>query len=195
MKRCDETNKDQSRFVCAYQLSRALQSSFRCFAEENWRSRLFQVIGYGRHYCDLRRSSPQQYAQSLTLQQEVMNQLGLGSFQIEPEYGNFIDISFPHSKVPRHIDSAPDGFILLRCNFFLQKPEQGGEPIIEGEILQIQERSAWLVPASLCFHASTPVRGETNRIILSLGALLSRAHIPESAHHWLGKFSRCDGNK
>ena len=149
------------------------QNMFLEFAANNFETKSFQTIGYGRFYCALQRQNQRLYQRSLALQKQVMTRLGFPQFQPEPEYGNFIDVSLPSSRVPEHKDSAPDGFVLMRCNFFLQKPDLGGDPIIDGVIVDVKEREGWCLAASRSFHSSVPVSGKKNRIILSLGALIS----------------------
>ena len=98
-------------------------------------------------------------------------QIGVTTFTPEHMYGNFIGVNFEGGSVHEHRDPKNDrGFIHTRFNFLLQKPEEGGEPIIDGVIYPMEEGQGWINLASEWLHGSTPVVGNRPRIVLSLGA-------------------------
>ena len=101
------------------------------------------------------------------------NQIGVESFVQEHVYGNFIGVNFEGGSVHEHRDPKNDkGFIHTRFNFLLQKPEQGGEPIIDGIEYPMEEGQSWINLASEWLHGSTPVIGIRPRVVLSLGAYI-----------------------
>lgn len=70
-----------------------------------------------------------------------------------------------------HIDEAPFGMEHVRVNIMARKPDFGGNPVIAGVELNVNEGSAWLCMASKYVHASTPIKGG-ERVVLSFGALV-----------------------
>ena len=110
---------------------------------------------------------------------EVFKEFGLTPELEEPIFKNFtgnhyLDGAFVHE----HTDPAPDGYVHVRCNLMLQKPQEGGDPIIDGEKLNVQNGDLWICLASLEPHSSTPIKnGE--RFIFSFGSLISYTKIKE----------------
>jgi hypothetical protein len=99
------------------------------------------------------------------------SKIGVETFIAEHVYGNFIGVNFEGGSVHEHRDPKNDrGFIHTRFNFLLQKPEEGGEPIIDGVIYPMEEGQGWINLASEWLHGSTPVIGTKPRVVLSLGA-------------------------
>lgn len=96
---------------------------------------------------------------------------------VEPQYKVFTGVHFAAGAFTHHhTDPAPPGFVHVRCNVMLRKPQQGGNPIIDGETFEVSEGDLWLVLASLEVHGSEPVYG-TRRIIKSFGGLVPQASI------------------
>lgn len=91
----------------------------------------------------------------------------------EPMFGNFVgnhytDGAFTHP----HMDPAPKGYVHARCNWMVKKPKSGGDPVLDGVIVQVEEGDLWLCLASLERHGSTAISG-SQRLIQSFGALVS----------------------
>jgi hypothetical protein len=98
-------------------------------------------------------------------------EIGVDNFIPEHIYGNFIGVNLHDGNVHLHRDPRNDkGFIHPRFNFLVQKPEQGGEPVIDDVLYPMEEGQAWINLASEWLHGSTPVVGARARIVLSLGA-------------------------
>jgi hypothetical protein len=92
----------------------------------------------------------------------------------EPKFGNFISVHTENGFVHAHRDvSEVENFSHVRINFLVQKPIEGGIPIINGTELQIEESGCWLNLASRYIHSSTPVVGEKERVVLSLGSYIN----------------------
>ncbi len=103
---------------------------------------------------------------------EAFYEFNLNPTSVEPMFKNltgnhFQDGAFVHP----HTDPAPDGFVHTRCNLMLKKPKQGGNPIIDGEEIDVEEGDLWLCLASMEFHSSTPIKGG-GRLIFSFGGLV-----------------------
>ena len=97
--------------------------------------------------------------------------IGVDSFVPEHIFGNFIGVNFEGGSVHEHHDPRNEkNFIHTRFNFLLQKPENGGDPIINGAVYPMKEGQGWLNLASEWLHGSTAVLGKRERVVLSLGA-------------------------
>jgi hypothetical protein len=123
-----------------------------------------------RRFCNLNKTNNilknilQSYSDSL------FKKLGMIDAKPEPMFGNFIGVNLENGFVHEHKDSrANNGFYHVRINFLVQKPISGGMPVIEKQIYLVEENQSWLNLASEWVHSSTPVVGDKERIVLSLG--------------------------
>lgn len=103
---------------------------------------------------------------------EAFAEFGLKPTEVEPLFKNltgnhFQDGAFVHP----HTDPAPEGMVHTRCNLMLKKPKEGGNPVLDGEELDIEEGDLWLCLASMELHSSTPIKGG-ERLIFSFGGLV-----------------------
>ena len=126
---------------------------------------------------------PNQYGRRCSIQEnagfwkEAFLSFGLIPSCIEPQFKNFtgnhyLDGAFTHL----HTDNAPAGFDHVRCNLMICKPEHGGNPVLDGEEVVVDEGDLWLCIASRERHCSTPIKGG-ERIIFSFGALIPSIQI------------------
>jgi len=125
----------------------------------------FQPNGHGRRFL-------RHCAVDSDFTQEVFASFGINTFFDEPIFGNLIgnhclDGAFVH----RHKDSAPSGYHHVRCNFALQLPTFGGNPILGTKELQIKRGDMWICFASIEDHATTPISGG-QRLVFSCGAIV-----------------------
>jgi hypothetical protein len=103
---------------------------------------------------------------------EAFNEFKLTPQIVEPMLKNFIGNHYlDGAAVQEHTDPAPDGFVHTRCNLMLKKPSKGGNPIIDGEEIEVNENDLWLCLASLEKHYTTPIEGG-ERLVFSFGALV-----------------------
>lgn len=68
----------------------------------------------------------------------------------------------------------------LRFNFMVQNAEHGGNPIINDQMLTIPDNHGWYLFATDQNHRALPVKGDRERIILSLAYYIDPAYIPEA---------------
>lgn len=59
---------------------------------------------------------------------------------VEPRFGLFLSIIRSGGAVHDHRDFSPPGTRHLRCNLFLDLPEQGGRPVILEEPIHVAPR-------------------------------------------------------
>jgi hypothetical protein len=124
--------------------------------------------GYGRKYAK-ERTAP--------FLLEAFSAFNLTPKYVEPMFEIFTGIHYlsgAHTHI--HQDSAPQGFVHVRCNVMLKKPSSGGDPILDDEILDVEEGDLWLCLASLERHGSTPI-SEPFRIVKSFGSLIEEKQV------------------
>ena len=105
----------------------------------------------------------------------VLKILQICKYSEEPTYKCFLGCNLSGGEVHPHRDSAPMGKWHVRCNLMLSKPIQGGQPIIKGQPLELQEGDLWAFIPSQVVHWSSRVEGERKRFICSYGFLVNRA--------------------
>ena len=87
----------------------------------------------------------------------------------EPDHGWLVSIIAAGGEVHPHIDSSPPGMRHVRCNLFLQIPEGGGRPVIDGVPIDVSERMLLAFYPSERKHWSEPCIGMRERVMLSFG--------------------------
>jgi hypothetical protein len=119
-------------------------------------------------------------------------QIGVSEFIEEHMFGNFIGVNLTGGNVHPHTDPRHEnGYYHIRLNFLIQKPEIGGNPVIDHVEYQIKEGESWINYASEWWHASTPVEGNRYRVVLSLGAYVN----PEIVKTITAKINRTEDSK
>lgn len=99
---------------------------------------------------------------------------GFEFLQPEPLFRNFIGEHFlDGAHTHEHQDPSPEGFIHVRVNWMVKKPKSGGDPVINGKIISVDEGDLWVCFSSEERHASTPICGGIRKIC-SFGALVPR---------------------
>lgn len=102
----------------------------------------------------------------------VFSLFGLAPHLEEPIYKNFIGNNFLEGAyVKEHTDPSPKGFDHIRINYMIKKPNIGGDPVIDGELLTVSEEDLWICIANRERHGSTPISGG-ERLIYSFGSLI-----------------------
>ena len=99
--------------------------------------------------------------------------------QKEPELGDLLMNHYQNDACTHiHKDPAPKGYVHIRANVMIKKPNEGGDIIIDNETIEVKENDLWLVLASLENHGSTPIQnGE--RLIYSFGAIIEENNIKD----------------
>lgn len=155
----------------SYKIENAVDDGFRNyilkFVDDNFN--MFEVNSYGpgRFFMT--------HIKDGVIEQEMIklaHKFGIYEWKPEPLYGNFIGYNFEGSFIHPHRDKSPTGYTHIRFNIMISKPEKGGEPIIDGNIVDIEENDSWMCIASKQLHQTNPVIGNKRRIVLSLGILV-----------------------
>jgi len=119
--------------------------------------------GYGRRFAT---------QESAPYWAEAFAEFGLAPTSVEPIFKNLTGNNYAEGAfVHPHTDPAPDGFVHTRCNLMLRKPKNGGNPVLGGEEIVVEEGDLWLCLASLELHSTTPISGG-ERLIFSFGGLV-----------------------
>lgn len=108
---------------------------------------------------------------------EAFALFGLVPDAVEPKFGCFIGNHYADgAHTHEHQDANFGDLVHARVNVMIRKPKHGGNPILAGNELAVDEGDVWLCLAGLERHASTPIAGG-ERVILSYGGLLPAWHL------------------
>lgn len=89
--------------------------------------------------------------------------------------GFFISYSEKGHKVHLHKDKNPDEDTYhIRFNIMISKPNKGGNPIINDELIKVKENEVWVCEAGNYFHTIEEVKGIKPRIMISLGHYIKK---------------------
>lgn len=88
--------------------------------------------------------------------------------------------NLPNHGVHTHKDyRGPNDEMQVRFNYLVRKPEEGGEPVINRRVIDLQEKDGMVLFASEWLHAGMPVDGSKTRILLSIGYLVENEYAQE----------------
>ena len=97
-----------------------------------------------------------------------------------------VSLSIDGHEVHKHKDRSPrKEDTCVRLNLLLQKPEIGGEAIIDNEVIYTQENEPWICLAGKYEHSSVKVEGNRDRLLLSYGYHVNAKEINQS--EWVKK--------
>lgn len=141
-----------------------------------------------RRFCVLTKYGELEISEIVAAFREIAyEQIGITEILPEPQFGNFIGVNLTGGSVHEHQDSRDkNNNIHLRFNFMIQKPRVGGNPIIDGQEYWIDEDESWINYASEWLHGSTPVSGNRERVVLSLGACVPEHVVKEKISKKIG---------
>lgn len=111
----------------------------------------------------------------MAIRGRIARTLALDEAQLEPRFENYLSTIEPGGAIHPHRDAAPDGFEHWRCNLFLQLPETGGYPVVEGNVYPVKEQDLLYFTPDQHTHWCEPV-GPGKRIIVSYGFLLKKIY-------------------
>jgi hypothetical protein len=91
-----------------------------------------------------------------------------------PHNVDWIGIQGNGAQVFAHLDDNGDDdrYYTRRYNILISLPEEGGNPIYGGEVLDVKEKMIWRCDAGLVEHSSIPNVGNKPRVNLSFGFLM-----------------------
>ncbi|HEY6579149.1 MAG TPA: hypothetical protein VIY09_07480, partial [Rhizomicrobium sp.] len=111
------------------------------------------------------------------VRRRAISTFSVADYEDEPGYKCFLGCNTEGGFVQRHTDSAPQDKHHVRMNIMLSKPLGGGEPVVGGKALQVDERDLWCFYPAVMVHESTPVIGKRKRYVLSIGILVPRSPV------------------
>ena len=124
--------------------------------------------GFGRRYA--------KYSEAPNFN-EVFALYGMKPIRVEPMFQCFIGNHYLDGAcVHEHQDSNDGDLVHTRVNVMLKKPKHGGNPVLNGVEVNVEEGDIWLCIAGEERHSSTPVLGG-ERLIFSYGGLVKRNEI------------------
>ena len=130
-----------------------------------------------RFFCNILQHDLDFVDQVKALRLQSFTDININSFKEEPMYGIFLGVNLEEGFVHQHQDLAPENFVHTRINFLLSKPIQGGQPIINNKVYNVDEDCSWINLASKWLHSSSPVIGNKPRIVLSMGSFVETSII------------------
>jgi hypothetical protein len=141
-----------------------------------------------RRFCMLTQYPDIELAQMVDAFKEIAyEEIGVTDILPEPQFGNFIGVNLNGGSVHEHQDCRDkENNVHLRFNFMIQKPNIGGNPIINGKEYWIDEDICWMNYASEWQHGSTPVSGDRARVVLSMGACVPENIVREKISKKIG---------
>lgn len=86
--------------------------------------------------------------------------------------GDWFGITDEDAFVEPHTDEVEAPYLdyyTRRYNVIISMPDEGGQPIYDGDILDVGERALWRCEAGLVKHASVPNVGTRMRLNISYG--------------------------
>lgn len=114
------------------------------------------------------------YIQMFKIYQSILKHYDLPKTQeLDKEFGALISFSEEGHKVQPHTDPNPPGKVHTRFNVLINRPEEGGEAIIDGQTIFVEENEVWICAAGRYLHSSKTVKGSKPRILLSFGTYLT----------------------
>jgi len=114
----------------------------------------------------------------IELEKSIIKHYNLNYPLRDAEYGIFLSYSTEGHRVHLHVDPAAEGdFTLVRFNFLVSKPEEGGNPIINNKVIEVEEDEIWICEASRYYHTTDEVKGDKPRIMISFGYNIPNAEL------------------
>jgi len=131
-------------------------------------------VGGPRYYCEAAKLGdlPDFYP---ALKRHLARQLGISEFAEDEVLGDLLTCNEAGAQIHRHRDTADgDGRWHIRVNLYLQAAQQGGEPVLRGHQLDLEEGDAWAFVANETEHWNTPVGGDRRRLTFSYAMNVDR---------------------
>ena len=91
----------------------------------------------------------------------------------EPSFSSYVSCVDRLGQIHQHRDLVEKGFKHFRCNILVQKPKKGGLPIIDGDVLNVEEGDLWAFNPDRHLHGSQVVLELPIRINYSFGWSIS----------------------
>jgi len=91
--------------------------------------------------------------------------------------GDWFGITDEDAFVEPHTDEVEAPYLdyyTRRYNVIISMPDEGGEPIYDGDVLNVGERALWRCEAGLVKHASVPNVGTRMRLNISYGFFIPK---------------------
>ena len=94
--------------------------------------------------------------------------------------GDWFGMTDEDAFVEPHTDETKSPYLdyyALRYNVIISMPHEGGQPIYDGDVLDVGERTLWRCEAGLIKHATVPNVGTRMRLNISYGFF-----VPKNQH-------------
>lgn len=126
-----------------------------------------------RKYCVISNIDSKLSREVNRLKESILIELGVDDLSQKDKFKNLIGVVSDGSSVHEHVDVHKGEWPHTRINILIQKPIEGGMPVIDGVEYNIEQSQCWINKASSWVHSTTIVKGSIDRIVLSLGTCIS----------------------
>jgi hypothetical protein len=109
------------------------------------------------------------------VRRRAVEMFSVTDFEDEPGYKCFLGCNTEGGFVHRHTDPSPPEKHHVRMNLMISKPLVGGEPVIDGKLVEVKERDLWCFFPTVMPHETTPVVGNRRRMVISIGILVPKS--------------------
>jgi hypothetical protein len=133
----------------------------------------FVPNGFGRQFGVLQRKDLKAPKEVWEIKDIIVDGCKLQGAEQEPSYQDYCGYITEGGAIHKHTDPNNGKKIHTRFNVMVSKPEQGGEPVQEDKVIEVEEGSIWRCNAGVVKHWCNTVVGSKPRIVLSYGFLLN----------------------
>ena len=138
------------------------------WANKNYK--LFSQNGFERQYGILQNLNPP--SEVWLIKKQIIDRYNLIHAKQEPCFKDYCGYITKGGAIHPHTDKNEGNLIHTRFNVMVSKPFEGGEPIQNGVVIDVEEGDIWRCDAGLVKHWCNQVVGDKPRIVLSFGFLL-----------------------
>lgn len=138
------------------------------WATENYK--YFRKNGFGRQFGILENFNPPK--EVWDIKNKVIDLYNLHNAKQEPLFKDYCGYITNGGAIHKHTDPNEGHLIHTRFNVLVSKPIEGGEPIQNDKIINVNEGDVWRCDAGKVFHWCNEVKGDKPRIVLSFGFLI-----------------------
>lgn len=111
----------------------------------------------------------------LDIKYELMDMFNIPLYaEQDTDIYDAIGVQYNGAFTQLHIDNNKGDNIHFRLNVLASKPIAGGMPVINNEVIQVEEGEPWICYSGIEYHSATKVEGDKRRILLTYGFTLPK---------------------
>ena len=157
--------------LLSFQIPFNLLAPVVCWANDKCKD--FDQNGFSRQFGVLQRKDLKPPKEVWEIKNIIVDGCKLQDAEQEPNFKDYCGYITEGGAIHKHTDTNKGKKIHTRFNVMVSKPEQGGEPVQEDKVIEVEEGSVWRCNAGVVAHWCNTVVGYKPRIVLSYGFLLN----------------------